>query len=89
MNNPSVQDLAISLKLSYVRDHADSLITRAKQTKMDYEDFLCELLQKEVQRRGENGIIKRLRAAKFPIKNIWRTLTRLNTHRNLEPNLKN
>ena len=35
---------------------------------LDYETFLDELLEKEINQRKENGIKKRLRYAKFPIK---------------------
>ena len=56
------------LKLSYVFKNYESEIKEAKQTKKDYETFLDELLEKEITQRKENGIKKRLRYAKFPIK---------------------
>ena len=56
------------LKLSYVFKNYESEIKEAKQTKKDYEIFLDELLEKEITQRKENGIKKRLRYAKFPIK---------------------
>ena len=56
------------LKLSYVLKNYENEIKEAKQIKKDYELFLDELLEKEIAQRKENGIKKRLRYAKFPIK---------------------
>lgn len=56
------------LKLSYVYNNYEDEIKEAKQTKKDYGEFLDELLKKEMTQRKENGIKKRLRYAKFPIK---------------------
>ena len=56
------------LKLSYVFKNYEDEIKEAKQTKKDYGIFLDELLEKEITQRKENGIKKRLRYAKFPIK---------------------
>lgn len=56
------------LKLSYVYNNYEDEIKEAKQTKEDYGKFLDELLKKEIAQRKENGIKKRLRYAKFPIK---------------------
>lgn len=56
------------LKLSYVFKNYENEIKEAKQTKKDYEKFLDELLEKEINQRKENGIKKRIRYAKFPIK---------------------
>ena len=56
------------LKLSYVFNNYENEIKEAKQIKKDYETFLDELLEKEIIQRKDNGIKKRLRYAKFPIK---------------------
>ena len=56
------------LKLSYIFKNYEDEIKEAKQTKKGYETFLDELLEKEINQRKENGIKKRLRSAKFPIK---------------------
>lgn len=56
------------LKLSYVFNNYENEVREAKQTKKDYEKFLDELLEKEIIQRKDNGIKKRLRYAKFPIK---------------------
>ena len=56
------------LKLSYIFKNYEEEIKEAKQTKKDVGIFLDELLEKEINQRKENGIKKRLRYAKFPIK---------------------
>ena len=56
------------LKLSYVSNNYENEIKEAKQIKKDYGVFLDELLEKEITQRKDNGIKKRLRYAKFPIK---------------------
>jgi DNA replication protein DnaC len=64
----NISDLCTILKLTYVRDNYEQLITEARQTSQDPEDFLCGLLENEYQRRMENGQNRRLRKARFPIK---------------------
>lgn len=56
------------LKLSYIYNHYEEEIKEAKQTKKDVGLFLDELLEKEIEQRKENGVKKRIRYAKFPIK---------------------
>lgn len=56
------------LKLSYIFNNYEEEITEAKQTKKDIGIFLDELLEKEINQRKENGIKKRIRYARFPIK---------------------
>ncbi len=56
------------LKLSYTFKNYEEEIKEAKQTKKDVEIFLDELLEKEINQRKDNGIKKRIRYAKFPIK---------------------
>lgn len=56
------------LKLSYIFKNYEEEIKEAKQTKKDVGIFLDELLEKEINQRKDNGIKKRLRYAKFPIK---------------------
>ena len=56
------------LKLSYVFNNYEEEIKEAKQTKKDVGIFLDELLEKEINQRQQNGIKKRIRYAKFPIK---------------------
>ena len=56
------------LKLSYIFNNYENEIKEAKQTKKDPEKFLDELLEKEISQRKDNGVKKRLKYAKFPIK---------------------
>ncbi len=56
------------LKLSYIFKNYEEEIKEAKQTKKDVGIFLDELLEKEINQRKDNGIKKRLRYAKFPMK---------------------
>lgn len=56
------------LKLSYIFKNYEDEIKEAKQSKKDVGIFLDELLEKEINQRKENGIKKRIRYAKFPIK---------------------
>jgi DNA replication protein DnaC len=64
----NILQMALELKLSYVKDNFEDYIEEAKHTKMDYEIFLETLLKNELLRRAENGVARRLRYAKFPIK---------------------
>lgn len=64
----TVHALASHLKLSYIRDNAEDLIAQARHTKPDYDEFLANLLNLEVERRTANGITRRIADAKFPIK---------------------
>ena len=56
------------LKLSYIFNNYEDEIKEAKQTKKDVETFLDDLLEREIQQRKENGVKKRIKYAKFPIK---------------------
>jgi DNA replication protein DnaC len=64
----AIHELCTRLKLSYIRDNAETLIQQARHTKQDYADFLTVLLTHEAERRTENGITRRINDAKFPIK---------------------
>lgn len=64
----NIKENSKTLKLSYVFNNYEDEIKEAKQTKKDIEIFLDELLEKEIIQRKENGVKKRLRYAKFPIK---------------------
>lgn len=64
----NISQMATELKLSYIKDNFELIIEEAKHTKMDCEAFLEVLLKNELLRRAENGIARRIRYAKFPIK---------------------
>lgn len=56
-----------SLKLSTMIHNLQSHLRQAKQDKLDYDEFLLNLTEAEVQVRKENGCKRRLRDAKFPL----------------------
>ena len=56
-----------SLKLSTMIRNLQSHLRQAKQDKLDYDEFLLNLTEAEVQVRKENGRKRRLREAKFPL----------------------
>lgn len=57
--------MAMTLKLSYLRECSDELIKEAQQLNMGHEVFLTTLLERELYRRKDNGIARRIRNAKF------------------------
>jgi len=69
--NPGMKALLIenlkSLKLSTMISNLASHLRQAKQDKLEYEEFLLNLTEAEVQVRKENGRKRRLREAKFPL----------------------
>ena len=56
-----------SLKLSTMIGNLAGHLRQAKQDKLDYDEFLLNLTEVEVQVRKENGCKRRLREAKFPL----------------------
>jgi DNA replication protein DnaC len=56
-----------SLKLSTMIRDLPGHLRQAKQDKLDYDEFLLNLTEAEVQVRKENGRKRRLREAKFPL----------------------
>lgn len=64
----NIREMAKELKLPYVRDNFEQLVNEARQTKMDYAEFLLNFLDCECKKRMENGMVRRLHEAKFPIK---------------------
>lgn len=64
----SIEKLAYNLKLPYLRSNYQLLLDEAEHTKMDYEEFLFNILENEMEQRKSNSIKNRLRQAKFPYK---------------------
>jgi len=56
-----------ALKLSAMITNLDSHLRQARQGKLDYDEFLLNVTEIEVQVRLENGRKRRLREAKFPL----------------------
>lgn len=63
-----IREMALELKLSFLKDNFEEVIASANHTRIDYRDFLINIMQEELLRRKDNGIVRRLRYAKFPIK---------------------
>jgi DNA replication protein DnaC len=61
-------ELAVKLRLPYIRDNWRQLVDEAKHTKQDYTAFLENILDSEWRQRLENGQAKRIKDAKFPLK---------------------
>jgi DNA replication protein DnaC len=64
----TAQELASALKLTYIRDNAETLAREARHTGQDCADFLAALLAGELERRTGNGITRRIADARFPLK---------------------
>lgn len=63
-----IREIASELKLPYIKDNYQTLIDEATHTRMDYTEFLKRFLEEELSLRKGNGVKRRLRYAKFPIK---------------------
>ena len=61
-------ELAVKLRLPYIRDNWRQLVDEAKHTKQDYTAFLENILESEWHQRLENGQSRRIKEAKFPLK---------------------
>jgi len=61
-------ELAVKLRLPYIRDNWRQLVDEAKHTGQDYTAFLENILDSEWRQRLENGQAKRIKEAKFPLK---------------------
>lgn len=69
--NAGMQALLIdnlkTLRLSTMIHNLEGHLRQARQDKLDYDEFLLNLADVEVQVRKENGRKRRLREAKFPL----------------------
>lgn len=61
----NISEAANFLKLGYLRESHMDLIEEANNLKLSNEEFLDLFLQREVERRKNNGIARRIRNAKF------------------------
>ena len=60
-----IKDMAIELKLSYVKECHQDILKEAAEVNMSMEVFLKTLLEREILRRKDNGITRRIKEAKF------------------------
>lgn len=63
-----IKDLAKDLKLSYLHYELEEILTEARHRDLSYEDFLLLCLEREKDQRRNNGIKRRMRYARFPVK---------------------
>jgi len=56
-----------SLRLSTMIGNLDNTLRQSRENKLDYDEFLLNLTEVEVQIRKENGRKKRIREAAFPL----------------------
>jgi len=64
----NITELAVNLRLPYMRDNWRQLADEARHTKQDCAVFLENLLELEWRQRLENGQQRRIKEAKFPLK---------------------
>ncbi len=60
-----IKDMAMELKLSYIRENSGEAIQEAQHLSLTHEAFLTMLLEREILKRKDNGISRRIRNAKF------------------------
>jgi DNA replication protein DnaC len=56
-----------ALNLSQMLRHLETMLRQARETGMDYGEFLLALTEIELQMRAENRLKRRVREAKFPL----------------------
>lgn len=64
----NILGLAKELKLSYLQRNFDEFMVEANHTRPTYEEFLLDYLERELEQRRNNGIKRRLKSAKFPVR---------------------
>lgn len=60
-----INEAAKTLKLSYLREYGEALIEESEDLGLSNREFLILFLEREVERRKNNGIHRRIRNAKF------------------------
>lgn len=63
-----IREMALELKLPYLKDNYEDMINQAKHTSMNHEEFLVAILEKESELRRSNSVTRRLRNGRFPVK---------------------
>lgn len=56
-----------TLQLAYLREHYQTLATRAAAKQISHVDYLAELVEGELHRREQRSLQRRLRAARVPV----------------------
>ena len=63
----TIKEMARDLKLSYLYNY-EEILKEANQLNLNNEEFLKYYLEKEIEQRRNNTIMRRVREAKFPYK---------------------
>ena len=82
----NIKEASNILKLSYLRESYEDLIEESSNLNLSNEEFLNLFLEREVERRKNNGIARRIRNAKFINKKFLEDLDK--TKYSLELNKK-
>jgi len=56
-----------SLRLSTIINNFENILRQSRESKLDYDEFLLNLTEVEIQVRKENGRKKRIKEAAFPL----------------------
>jgi len=64
----TIKEMSKEIKLGYLFNNHEEVNTECKQLKWSCEEYLQTILEREIESRKNNGITKRLRYAKFPLK---------------------
>ena len=62
-----LQQWLSSMKLSWIQEHYQELLEQAIKKKTPHSEYLTELFRGEYETRQERGLIRRIKAAKFPV----------------------
>lgn len=60
-----IKEASKTLKLSYLRENHEEILEEAKNLKLTNREFLELYLERELERRQNNGITRRIKNAKF------------------------
>lgn len=60
-----IKEASKTLKLSYLRENHEEILEEAKNLKLSNREFLELYLEREIEKRQNNGITRRIKNAKF------------------------
>ena len=69
-----VKDAARALMLAYIAKNHEALIKQAREAKATHEEFLGDLLAKELEYRLQNRVQRKIREARFPCRKYLQDL---------------
>lgn len=64
----NITELCFRLGLPYTRENWQQLLDEARHTRQNYAEFLQNMLACEWRLRLENGQVRRIKEARFPLK---------------------